>query len=64
MKLSEQNKVDTRPFREINMLDFTEADVAELRQSAKSSFNLDHIAAPPMNLECIREIELLLAADR
>lgn len=46
------------------MLDFTEADVAELRQFAKSSFNLDHIAAPPMNLECIREIELLLAADR
>jgi len=48
----------------MNMLDFTEADVAELRQFAKSSFNLGHIAATAMNLKCIREIELLLAAER
>lgn len=46
------------------MLDLAEADVAKPRQFAKSSFNLDHIAATAMNLECIREIELLLAAAR
>ena len=56
--------MDTRPFREINMLDFTEVDVAELRRFAKSSCNLDHIAATAMNLKRIREIELLLAAER
>lgn len=59
-----EHKMDTRPLREINMLDFAEADVAGLRQFAKSSFNLGHIAATAMKLECIREIELLLAAER
>ena len=46
------------------MLDFTEEDVAELRQFSKSSFNLDHIAATAMDLKYIRANELPLAAER
>ena len=62
--LSEQNKMDTKPFREIDMFDHTEADVAALRQSDESSFNLGHIAAAATNLKYRREIELLPAAER
>ncbi len=54
----------TKPLREVDTLDFTQADVAALRQSTKSSFNLDHIAATAMNLKYIRENELPLAAER
>lgn len=46
------------------MLDFTEADVARIRPSTKSSFNLDHIVVTAMNLKYRREIELPLAAER
>lgn len=62
--LSEQNRMATKPLREVDTLDFTQADVAALRQSTKSSFNLDHIAATAMNLKYIRENELPLAAER
>lgn len=56
--------MDTRPFREINLLDFTEADKAELRQFAMSTSNLGHSAATAMYPKWIREIELLLTAER
>jgi len=62
--LSEQHKMDTKPLREVDMLDFTEADVARLRQTTKSSFILDHIAATAMDLKYIRANELPLAAER
>ena len=61
--LNEQNKMDTKPFLEIDMLDFTDADVAELRRFTKNSFNLDHILSTAKDLKYIREIKLLLAAE-
>ena len=61
--LSEQNKMDTKPFLEIDLLDFTEADVVELRRFTKSSFDLDHILSTARDLKYIREIKLLLLAE-
>ncbi len=61
--LSEQNKMDAKPFLEIDLLDFTEADVVELRRFTKNSFDLDHILSTAKDLKYIREIKLLLVAE-
>ena len=61
--LNEPNKMDTKPFLEINMLDFTEAEVEELRRFTKNSFNLENILSTARDLKFIREIKLLLAAE-
>ena len=61
--LSEPNKMDTKPFLEINMLDFTESDVKELRRFTKNSFDLENILSTARDLKFIREIKLLLSAE-
>lgn len=61
--LNEPNKMDTKPFLEINMLDFTDAEVDELRRFTKSSFNLENILSTARDLKYIREIKLLLSAE-
>ena len=61
--LSEPNKMDTKPFLEINMLDFSEADVEELRRFTKSSFDLEKILSTARDLKFIREIKLLLLSE-
>ena len=61
--LSEPNKMDSKPFLEIDMLDFTEADVEELRRFTKSSFDLDKILSTARDLKFVREIKLLLSAE-
>ena len=61
--LSEPNKMDTKPFLEINLLDFTDAEVDELRRFTKSSFNLENILSTARDLKYIREIKLLLSAE-
>lgn len=61
--LSEPNKMDTKPFLEINMLDFADAEVDELRRFTKSSFNLENILSTARDLKYTREIKLLLSAE-
>ena len=61
--LSEPNKMDKKPFFEIDMLDFTEAEVDELRRFTKNSFNLENILSTARDLKIIREIKLQLSAE-
>lgn len=61
--LSKPNKMDEKPFFEINMLDFTEAEVEELRRFTKSSFNLENILSTARDLKFVREIKSLLSDE-
>jgi hypothetical protein len=61
--IDEQNKMDARPFLEINMLDVDTIDVDELKRFTKSSFDLDQILGTAKDLKYTREILRLLAAE-
>ena len=41
--LEERNKMDEKPFLEINILDMTDAQIAELKKFTKDSFDIDTI---------------------
>ena len=58
--LEEPNKMDSKPFFEINLLDFNEAEVNELRQFTKTSFDLEQILGTAKDLKYTREIKRLL----
>ena len=61
--LVEQNKMDSKPFFEINMLEFNEAEVEELRRFTKTSFDPEQILSTAKDLKYTREIMRLLAAE-
>ena len=61
--LVEENKMDSKPFFEINMLDFNEAEVEELRRFTKTSFDPEQILSTAKDLKYTREIMRLLAAE-
>ena len=55
--------MDSKPFFEINMLDFNEAEVEELRRFSKTSYNLEQILSTAKDLKYSREIKRLLASE-
>ena len=59
--LDEQNKMDSKPFFEFNMLDIKEPFVEELKKFTKSSFDLDNILTTASELKYTREIERIIA---
>ena len=61
--IDEQNKMDARPFLEINMLDVDGIDVDELKRFTKSSFDLDQILSTAKDLKYTREVLRLLTAE-
>ena len=61
--LEEPNKMDGRPFFEFNLLDFSDAEVEELRRFTKASFDLDQILSTAKDLKYTREIKRLLAKE-
>ena len=61
--LVEENKMDAKPFFEINMLEFDGAEVEELRRFTKTSFNLEQILSTAKDLKYTREIKRLLANE-
>ena len=61
--LVEENKMDSKPFFEINMLDFNEAEVEELRRFTKASFDPELILSTAKDLKYTREIMRLIAAE-
>lgn len=61
--IDEQNKMDARPFLEINMLDVDAVDVHELKRFTKASFDLDQILNTAKDLKYTREVLRLLAAE-
>jgi predicted type IV restriction endonuclease len=59
--LEAPNKMDEKPFLEINMLDLNEALVAELKKLTKPAFNIDDLMSTAGDLKYTREIKRVLA---
>lgn len=59
--LDEQNKMDSKPFFEFNMLEIKDPFVEELKKFTKSSFDLDNILTTASELKYTREIERIIA---
>jgi len=61
--LDEQNKMDSKPFFEFNMLEIKEPFVEELKKFTKSTFDLDNILTTASELKYTREIERIIAEE-
>ena len=61
--LEEPNKMDEKPFFELNLLDFNDGEVEELRRFTKASFDLDQILSNAKDLKYTREIKRLLTTE-
>lgn len=61
--LEEPNKMDEKPFLEINMLDIKESQVAELKKFCKSSFDIDQIFDAASELKYSNEFKLKLSTE-
>lgn len=59
--LEAPNKMDEKPFLEVNMLELNEAIVAEMKKLTKPAFNLDELMTTAGELKYTREIKRLLA---
>lgn len=58
--LDEPNKMDTKPFLELNMLDLKEMAVEESKRFSKGSFQLEQIISAAQELKYLREVKRLL----
>lgn len=58
--LEEPNKMDSKPFFEFNMLNFTDAQVEELKRFSKSGFVLDQATSAAVDLKYTREIKRIM----
>ena len=61
--IDEPNKMDQRPFLELNMLDAESIDADELKRFTKPAFDLDKILDTSKDLKYTREVVRLLAAE-
>ena len=61
--LEEPNKMDSRPFFVLDLTDFDDLEVEELRRFTKASFDVDKILSTAKDLKYIREIKGLLARE-
>jgi predicted type IV restriction endonuclease len=61
--LEEPNKMDSKPFFEINMLDVREQDLEELKKFTKAIYNLDTILTTASELKYTRAIKQVMAAE-
>ena len=61
--IDEPNKMDQRPFLELNMLDAESIDADEVKRFTKPAFDLDKILDTSKDLKYTREILRLLAAE-
>ncbi len=59
--LEAPNKMDDKPFLEVNMLDLNEGVVNELKKLTKQTFNVDQLINTAGDLKYMREIKRLLA---
>ena len=55
--------MDSKPFFEFSMLDFTDSDISELKRFSKSSFQPDEMGDIAKNLLYTKEIKRLLAEE-
>lgn len=61
--LEAPNRMDSKPFLEVDLRTIDEATVAELRKFSKSAFDLDAILATASDLKYTKAIKRLLAAE-
>ncbi len=61
--IDEPNKMDQRPFLELNMRDAESIDAEELKRFTKPAFDLDRIVDTSKDLKYTREVLRLLAAE-
>ncbi len=61
--LEEPNKMDVKPFLELNMLDIQEPIVSELKRMSKSHFQLDDVISAAVELKYTKEIKRVLAEE-
>ena len=58
-----ENRMDDKPFLELNLLDIRESLVGELKKFAKENFDVDNILSTASELKYVREIKHILAAE-
>ncbi len=61
--LEDQNKMDTKPFMEFDLLNIQEALVPELKKLTKSAFDLDAAITAAGELKHMKEIRRILAEE-
>ena len=61
--LMETNKMDEKPFYEINLFEIKDNDIEELKKFHKSYFNIENIVSAASDLKYTNEIKALLAAQ-
>ena len=61
--LDEPNKMDTKPFLELDLLDIKEAAAAETKRFSRSGYNPEELALAATELRYTKEIKLILAAQ-
>lgn len=61
--IDEPNKMDEKPFMEVNLLDIDEQVIPELKKLSKSSFDLDQMLLAANDLKYIKEIKNLLESE-
>ena len=58
-----ENRMDDKPFLELNLLDIRESLVNELKKFVKENFDVDRILSTASELKYVREIKHILAAE-
>ena len=61
--LDQANKMDEKPFLEVNMLDLRDNQIEELKQFHKSYFDVDKILSTASELKYMKELKDLILAE-
>lgn len=61
--LDETNKMDSKPFLELNMLDLKDVAIDELKRFTKTAFSIDEIVTAASELKYTREVKKILAEE-
>ncbi|MBN2734717.1 MAG: type I restriction enzyme HsdR N-terminal domain-containing protein [Methanomicrobiaceae archaeon] len=58
-----ENKMDSKPFLELNMLNLTDPQIAALNRFRKDSFDVDAILPSAIEMKYVREIKTILSTQ-
>lgn len=61
--LDDTNRMDSRPFLEFDLFDYTDGDVNELRKFTKETFDVESIVSTANDLKYTREIKRIMAKE-
>ncbi len=59
--LEESNKMDTKPFLEVNLLDLHPSQIEEIKRFSKSAFNMEDVLSAAVELKYTKEMKRLLS---